>query len=157
MKQRYDRVAILPVEAGLGLIMGGSNIRIDGANVNVRSTRTLTFVRHGTYCHYPGCDLVATHFAVERDIKSKSNVFHLNLWHATADGEEILFTCDHILARSLGGEQDKLYNTQTMCERHNSKKSRFEQVISEAMKRSEYWANPILIVSEHKSSNLIAA
>ena len=47
--------------------------------------------------------------------------WHLNLYAINDEGKEVLMTKDHIVAKSLGGE-DSLDNYQPMCQTCNSKK-----------------------------------
>lgn len=86
----------------------------NGVLANVRSLRLRTFLASGVVCKC--CGLEATHFALERNyaMEQSGGSYHLNLWGVDAEGGEVLFTHDHILARSLGGA-DNLSNTQTMC------------------------------------------
>lgn len=98
--------------------------------VGVSSNRLKTFARDwkcdGVVC--VGCGVVANSFYVESFMKkSQHPSHHLNLY-GTKDGQEILFTHDHILARSLGGV-DNLTNTQVMCFLCNNKKGQNEQKI----------------------------
>lgn len=89
-----------------------------GQLVRLGSVRLQTFAAYGTTCVC--CNKKATHFAMERHLNNE--VYHLNLYGIDDDGSELLFTHDHILARSLGGP-DHICNTQTMCTKCNSYKS----------------------------------
>lgn len=86
---------------------------VNGVPVYVTSLRLRTFAFKGIVC--AGCGLVATHFAIERELSQAATGagYHLNLYGVT-DGEEVLFTHDHIVPRSKGGA-DGPSNTQTMC------------------------------------------
>lgn len=98
-------------------------VELEGQLVNICSLRLLTFALKGTTC--ASCGLKAKYFALEKDANSAPHLpFHLNLW-GVRDGEEVLFTHDHILARSLGGV-DGISNTQTMCTECNNLKSHGE-------------------------------
>jgi len=101
----------------------------DSPPVFLNSLRLKTFAEKGTVC--VGCGLSADYFAFERDVKNRENApYHLNLWGIRDNsGRHILFTHDHILAKSLGGTND-LTNTQTMCCDCNSKKSQQEQKVA---------------------------
>lgn len=149
LRQQYDRLKIISLEEGFRLIAAGeSPVTIDGAPVNIGkgngtgpSVRLLTFLHHGVKCNDPECRLEGTYFAVERGAEDagkfyqgKPKPYHLNLWGPGIDGSEMLFTCDHVLARSLGGAHD-ISNTQTLCFRHNSKKSKGES--KEAVRRAK--------------------
>ncbi len=68
----------------------------------------------------------AAFFAVENFRGSNQSVPHANLYGVDREGNEVLFTHDHKLARSLGGA-DNLNNTQVMCSPCNTKKSIVEQ------------------------------
>ena len=101
---------------------------IDGHMVGVSSLRLKTFGRDarascGIACK--ACGLEAEYFAIETFARGIVRQPHVNLY-GLKDGEEVLFTHDHILARALGGK-DILSNTQTMCSPCNSKKSKVEQ------------------------------
>lgn len=95
-----------------------------GHRVGVTSLRMKTFGRAavlGNMCCV-GCGLEPQFFAVETFARSKDQSSpHVNLYGIDGD-REILFTHDHILARSLGGA-DNLKNSQVMCSPCNSKKS----------------------------------
>jgi len=73
--------------------------------VGTKSLRLLTFKNTGVVC--PFCGITATHFTISYQAKSLN--YHLNLF-----SNDILFTHDHIVARSKGGKDD-LSNTRTMC------------------------------------------
>jgi 5-methylcytosine-specific restriction endonuclease McrA len=71
------------------------------------------------------CGLRGEYFAVEKhihgyDASVENTRYHLNLYARVGD-EEILFTKDHILPKSLGGKDD-LENLQTLCVKCNHKK-----------------------------------
>ena len=91
--------------------------------VHMDSLRYQCFINSGTKC--VACGLEAEYFALEQAYNPKkpiaNNRFHLNLY-ATVDGyREIMFTKDHILARSRGGS-NQLNNLQTMCAPCNTAK-----------------------------------
>lgn len=140
--QRYHRLKKLTIEEGFALITRPEHldpkhdgkVMIDGARVSTKSLRLQTFLQSGLKCVYPGCTYVASFFAIERsicdaDADHVKKPFHINLWGVTEDGTEVLFTHDHILARSLGGA-NTLDNTQTMCVWHNGMKSASEHQMS---------------------------
>lgn len=102
----------------------------NGEMIRLGSTRLQTFAIYGTHCIT--CHKKATHFAIERH--KDNEAYHLNLYGFQDNGEELLFTHDHILARSLGGA-DNTNNTQTMCTICNSNKSVGE--LKEFKKRKE--------------------
>lgn len=121
--QSYERIAVASLEDVLPLIgeaidapQKKDRVNVAGAMVHVTSLRLRTFFKSGTYCHH--CGLPATYFAVERTPDKKAGddkPYHLNLWGEDANGEPVLFTHDHILARALGGAPNSLDNTQTSC------------------------------------------
>lgn len=96
---------------------GKEMLDIDGVTVKITSLRMQTFLEKGQVC--VGCGLKATFFAVE---KAKGNVWHLNLYGVDGEGDEVLFTQDHIFNRAAGGK-DSLSNSETMCLVCNIKKS----------------------------------
>jgi hypothetical protein len=102
-----------------------AKVILNGLLVNVSSLRLKTFFAKGTKC--VACGLEAEYFALERDAnaKDKTGPFHLNLWGTDSADEPIIFTHDHIMARSLGGKDD-LTNTQTMCGPCNWEKGKAE-------------------------------
>ena len=123
--QHYDRLKTISLEDGFALINSGlPKTKIDGMWVKHLSLRVLSFARNGTKCAAPNCTNEGTYFAIERVPGHRT--YHLNLWGTTAKGEPVLMTCDHIVARSLGGVHS-LENTQTMCCWHNWDKGVKEQ------------------------------
>ncbi len=93
------------------------------------SHRYLCFLNSGIVC--VRCDKVATHFAIECDIKNwnrsvrenlKTPPVHMNLYMDRGNGQsDLLFTKDHILAKARGGK-NHVSNYQTMCTKCNNKK-----------------------------------
>lgn len=107
-------------------------------NVKMTSVRLRTFARKGIACVRCGCRGVF--FAME---KSKGQGrYHLNLYGYNREGNEILFTKDHILPKSKGG-RDSLRNMQTMCQPCNCRKGNTVE------KQGEIFA--VKIVSNRKS------
>lgn len=142
---KYNRLGTVPVEDVLPLILQhmtpGNNkkeiIRVPllGTQVNVCSLRLKTFAVKGVKCAHPGCNIVGQFFAVEKDLKAKEDaLYHINLWGYDSDGNEVLMTHDHKLARGLGGK-DVLSNAQTMCGPHNWTKG--DQEGKEAQRRKQ--------------------
>jgi hypothetical protein len=130
----YIRHSIVDIPTALERInLSGDKRRIsltpDTPPVRVYSLRLKTFAFKGTKC--VSCGLEASYFALEKDINGDSDAYHLNLWGIKPSGENILFTHDHILARSLGGA-DTLENTQTMCFPCNNLKGTAERKIKES-------------------------
>lgn len=89
---------------------------IKGDKIKITSIRLNVFKNSNLIC--PICGVGATYFAKEK-VDSDKN-YHLNLY-GTHNGQEVLFTRDHILPRSLGGK-DTLDNQQIMCEPCNALK-----------------------------------
>lgn len=90
----------------------------DGDVIKANSQRYQTFKTYGTTCCK--CGLKATFFAKEKPEGAAK--WHLNLYGVDKNGEEVLFTKDHIIPKSKGGPS-KLSNYQTMCTRCNRAKS----------------------------------
>lgn len=99
-KRQHDRIAV----------------EFDGYPVKTFSQRYSVFLNNHK-CVV--CGLEATHYRLERQIGAKN--YHFNLY-GMKDGEEVLFTKDHIIPRSKGG-QNNCYNYQTMCEFCNQEKA----------------------------------
>ena len=104
-------------------------VPIENYPVGVFSLRLKTFARaykknEGKICCV-ACGLPAKFFAVENFARGHQPYAHVNLY-GLKDGEEVLFTHDHTLARALGGA-DNLSNTTVMCSPCNSMKSVVEQ------------------------------
>lgn len=114
-------------------------VTYDGELVKIASTRLMTFAVSGTTCSC--CGLKASFFAIERNLADEKagRPYHLNLWGVDSDGDEVLFTHDHTLARSLGGS-DHIENTTTMCTVCNFKKSLVETKILEIQKNEQFIA-----------------
>lgn len=96
-------------------------------SVGIYSIRMRTFGRDarascGISC--VGCGLEASFFAAEVFEQGNQDTAHANLY-GIRDGEEVLFTHDHTLARALGGK-DSLSNTKVMCFTCNNAKSKGE-------------------------------
>lgn len=125
LTDNYERFGVVSLEEGLDILRTAFATKrrrslILGQDVNTHSLRLRTFVTKGTVC--PHCGAKATHFALERNWHSpKTFRYHLNLWGFNAEGEEILFTHDHVIPKARGGA-DELENTQTMCGPCNWKK-----------------------------------
>lgn len=133
-KTQYERIGILALEKVFPHIENHFNdfhkirVQIDEYYVNISSLRLKSFFLHGTNCSC--CENKADFFAVERGTGTNTP-YHLNLYGLDKYGAEILFTHDHILARSLGGS-DTLDNTRTSCGPCNWKKGQIEHLIKES-------------------------
>ncbi len=80
------------------------------------------FKSKGTDCVC--CGAKGAYFRKEKTKGPSSSYYcnwHLNLYAINEYGEEVLMTKDHILAKSLGGENE-IDNYQPMCQNCNSKK-----------------------------------
>jgi hypothetical protein len=86
--------------------------------VRLNSLRLHTFAT-STKC--VKCGLEGTVFLKQRARKQVSDSFHLNLYGINA-GKYVLFTKDHIQAKSEGGG-DVIENMQTMCQPCNELKA----------------------------------
>lgn len=67
----------------------------------------------------PCCGLHASFFAKERHINFKtkqplSESYHFNLYGINSEGQEVMFTKDHIIPKAKGG-LNSISNYQTMC------------------------------------------
>lgn len=103
-----------------------------GHMLRLNSVRLQTFSLFGTDCIT--CGIQGKFFAVERELGS-TNGYHANLYAVDEDGNEVMMTHDHILARSLGGV-DNTSNTQTMCTHCNAAKSVIERQILKKRKET---------------------
>lgn len=92
-----------------------------GKPVYMDSLRYHTFLNSGLVC--VGCGLTATFFALETTQFNAENSdhFHFNLYGIDEEGDEVLFTKDHIFPKSRGGK-NHISNLQTMCAVCNTKK-----------------------------------
>jgi len=137
----YDRLTTFTVELVVEAIQAHMDLNLKVPNVDKRvdfqghkvklsSLRLKTFLLKGLNC--AECGLEGTLFALEKH--SWDKVYHLNLWGINENGQEVLMTHDHILARSLGGA-DNLSNTQTMCTVCNFRKGKLEQEIKNDIKQ----------------------
>ena len=97
----------------------GVTKRIDfyGDKIKPNSHRYQTFYYKGCTC--VSCGLKASYF--EKNKRSNDRNYHLNLYGVDENGNEVLFTKDHILPKSKGGE-NHITNYQPMCEICNKKK-----------------------------------
>lgn len=155
--QKYERIGILEIEEVLPYIIesinqsqGSARAQIKSFQVKVSSLRLKTFAKTGTACTC--CGDKASFFAVERN--NPTGPYHLNLWGYNKNQEPILFTHDHILARSLGGK-DNLSNTETMCSPCNFEKSLIEHKISQFPERKEEFLEEIERWKESKKPQKI--
>ena len=87
-----------------------AKVELDGDIIKGNSQRYQLFFSKGTKCVC--CGIEGKYFAKEKHKKDK--LYHLNLYGVDNDGHEILITKDHILPKSMNGN-DNLENYQTMC------------------------------------------
>lgn len=108
-QQRYNRKGIVYFEDVIKYIPQDQKVIFCGEEINLKSDRLKLFSNSQTCV---ACQLTAEFFAVERDIK-ETGKYHLNMY-GICDGEEVLFTKDHIIPKSKGGP-DNMSNYQVMC------------------------------------------
>lgn len=145
----YERLGTVEVEEVLGLIRDPqSSATVLGVEVKTNGLRLETFAAHPPCCSDPACEVKATHFAVERSIKKRADAqpshwheWHLNLYGRNGNGQEILLTHDHTVARSLGGA-DSLENTSTMCVACNQRKGRKEAKAARRLRKAQSIGQP---------------
>ena len=94
-------------------------INFDGLNLKIRSQRYQLFLSQETTCVC--CGMKATHYASERFRSDKKGPAHLNLYGIDENGDEVMFTKDHIIPKSKGGS-NKLENYQVLCAKCNVEK-----------------------------------
>lgn len=119
--QGIIRLATVPVAEVIPLLAVDTHEQrkwLAGYQVRTTSLRLRTFKFKGTTCQH--CKLEATHFAIEQWVDQAFP--HLNLYGPNCYGSpirtEMLFTCDHLIPKSLGGK-DYIDNTQTLCHQCN--------------------------------------
>ena len=140
---RYIRHGIAKLEEVIPAVLTNwsspSHLRkkllLQGYKVGTGSLRLVTFAKaykDGKICCVE-CGLEASFFSIDsfQALTEKPSI-HLNLY-GIRNGQEVLFTHDHILARALGGIDD-LSNTQVMCSPCNNKKSRMENKLATQMR-----------------------
>lgn len=142
MSKQYNRYAIPPNELIVQAIKKEwdnpvASMEFEGFAFNIHSNRLRTFCRayrrNEFFCS--ACKLPAQFFAVESFKRGNQKSFHINLY-GTKDGEEVLFTHDHTLARCLGGANN-LSNTTVMCAPCNSRKGTEEGKIRQQIRKDK--------------------
>lgn len=68
------------------------------------------------------CGLEGLYFKKKLTPGNKNTTCHLNMFGVTKNGQEVMFTKDHIIPKSKGGKND-MSNYQTMCEPCNMLKA----------------------------------
>lgn len=148
MTQHYIRLGVVPVAPIIAAVRARMDnpdlpkeVTVLGTSVKISGVRLQTFASHPLHCSDPACCIQATHFAVERSGQpahtngQSHDRYHLNLYGLDADGQEVLMTHDHTLARGLGGA-DHLSNTTIMCSPCNCRKSKFESKACKMLPRN---------------------
>lgn len=113
---RLDRKGIVPFQDVISFIKSGKKVVLLGESVKTGSVRLQLFAK-GHICVICGAE--GSYFAVERS--PNQNSYHLNLYGINSQGQEVLFTKDHIHPKSLGGA-DTIDNMQCMCKICNETK-----------------------------------
>ena len=122
----YIRLKKIPVKYILWHLERGVTEAKVGKNIWVKLTsiRLQTYTK-GIVCVNSECGIEGSYFAVE---KQRGNNWHLNLYHLTGGGEEIMMTSDHILAKARGGSDTSLSNRQCLCEICNTRKGHYNSI-----------------------------
>jgi len=113
----YKRISIFSPEIILPMIQKGGKVILSDKIVRVGSTRLKTYLS-SQQCAF--CDRTISFFALETTVNQKE-CWHLNPYHQTSDGREIMFTSDHIIPRARGG-LNGISNRQPSCGPCNFKK-----------------------------------
>lgn len=140
----YTRRMVLPVAEVIWHIQkrsetefkygsGPQRDMIHGFKVGLTSLRLRTFARDIDNLRCAHCGIEGKFFSIDSH-RNQLAYTHLNLYGIDHNNEEVLMTCDHILARGLGGADD-LSNTQVLCTHCNSKKSKQESRVSNEIRR----------------------
>jgi HNH endonuclease len=149
--QEYERIGTLSIEEVFAFIAAPSRqTTINGHVINTKTLRLKSFLQNGVQCAHPGCPFKGSYFAIEKTPRGRSAApeesrpYHLNLWgEDPEDGKPVLFTVDHIIAKSHGG-LDELSNTQTMCCWHNwTKGSKEGSIIQEKRRQHRIESAPL--------------
>lgn len=111
---------------------------IDGFKIKSNSDRYYLF-RKSQKCVVCGCE--GTYMHIEKD--KVNETWHVNLYGLDKEGNEVLFTKDHIVPKSKGGK-DNQSNYQVMCftcnnEKKNSLKDVSLDQINEKTTRMEIY------------------
>lgn len=83
-------------------------ITLQGHKISYGSQRLVLFRNFDSCCN---CGLKGTYYGID---KHGAQGAHLNLYGVNQQGEEVLITKDHIVAKSSGGK-NTIDNYQTMC------------------------------------------
>lgn len=114
----YKSVGKFEVQEIIDLINSSkSSAILAGHKVSVSGGRLKNFAINGTDCIC--CGAKGAYFSVETTNKDPKTGLHLNLYAINVHGDPVLMTKDHIVLKSLGGE-DKVENYSPMCLRCNN-------------------------------------
>jgi hypothetical protein len=114
---------------------GKSRIDFDGHSIKMGSHRYWTFAEKGTTC--VSCGLEGRFFVKEKHSHVQGEKYHFNLYGIDEEGDEVLFTKDHIVPKRRGngskGGSDHIDNYQTMCKPCNEAKGHAAEPIKNAV------------------------
>lgn len=114
----YKSVGKFEVQEIIDLINApGKTAILAGYKISVSGARLMNFAVHGTDCIC--CGAKGAYFSVETSNKDINTGLHLNLYAINVHGDPVLMTKDHVVLKSLGGE-DKVENYRPMCLRCNN-------------------------------------
>ena len=118
------RVARLDLDEGLGMIKQVSNNRqvtVMGKYLLPKKSRRLSLFEDGQlFCCK--CGLEGKHWYIEKDMRDPNKHYSLQFYGFDKQGVERMLTWDHIVPKSLGGN-DSMHNGQIMCHPCNRDKS----------------------------------
>ena len=127
-KEKYSLDEVFSkVIVGLEKNKKKESVDFNGDLINLHSERYQLFATKGCKCVC--CGLDGIFFAKEKQQDVKGDTWHLNLY-GLRNGEEILFTKDHIISKCQGG-RDNIKNYQVMCIKCNNIKSAAEGIHKE--------------------------
>ena len=119
-----SRAIRLSLDEGLDMIKQVSNNRrvtVLGKYLMPKKSRRLSLFENGhLFCCK--CGLEGKHWYIEKDLRDPSSHFSLQFYGFDKNGVERMLTWDHIIPKSLGGN-DSLNNGQIMCHPCNRDKS----------------------------------
>ena len=124
MAKNYIRAGKIPLDLGVKLLQKWQKENWTGlepfkkVNIKKKSKRYVLFLRYKDKLKCVTCGAKATYFAVEKD-PYQGETYHLNLYGINNEGQQILFTKDHITPKSKGGKNTQS-NYQLMCNECNS-------------------------------------
>lgn len=109
---------------------GAGNYQIDfmGHKINVLTRPLRTFKNNGIKC--VSCGIEGKYFQLENNGSNGPSSPYFMLYALSKKKQApIRMTCDHIIARSLGGPKQRLSNLQPMCAPCNKRKGIIENHI----------------------------